>query len=59
MTMRAFIQQNREELDRCVWNFTAHRYRQPQKLTNDRERQEWIMNDEGLYLWAKREGVKI
>jgi hypothetical protein len=59
MTMRQFIKTNREEIDRCVWNHTTHRYNQPQRLTSDKERQEWILNEEGLYRWAKSEGVRI
>lgn len=59
MRMQEFIRINREEIDRCVWNFTAHRYNQPQRLTNDQERVEWVLNDEGLYRWAKSEGCKI
>ena len=26
---------------------------------NDEERRMWILNDEGLYLWARSEGVRI
>jgi len=26
---------------------------------NDEDREDWINNDEGLYLWAKREGVPL
>jgi hypothetical protein len=26
---------------------------------NDEERRLWILNDEILYLWAKREGVRV
>ena len=55
MSMRAFIRQNRAEIDRLI------------KLTmgecavrlNDRERELWIRNDYGLYLWATAEGVRV
>lgn len=59
MRLREFIKQNRQEIDRCVWNFTTHRYNQPQSLNSDKEREEWVMNDEGLYRWAQSEGCKI
>lgn len=59
MRLAQFIKDNREEIDRCVWNFTTHRYNQPQKPSNDAERRDWIMNDEGLYGWARAEGCKI
>jgi hypothetical protein len=26
---------------------------------NDRERGDWVSNDEGLYLWALRDGVDV
>lgn len=29
------------------------------KTFNDEERREWILNDEGLYNWARSEGVRI
>ncbi len=28
-------------------------------VANDEERRLWILNDEGLYEWARSEGVKI
>lgn len=59
MRMREFIKENRVEIDRLVFNHTTHRYGQAQTLKNDTERREWIMNDEGLYLWARSEGVNI
>jgi len=53
MTMRDFIKNNREELHACIDSVA------PQHPKNDGELQLWINNDESLYLWAKREGVKI
>jgi hypothetical protein len=50
MTIREFIRQNRKELDKAI-----HK-----ALPNyDEERRQWILNDEGLYLWARSEGVRI
>ena len=31
----------------------------PPPKHNDKERETWIMNDEGLYRWAKSEGVPV
>lgn len=54
-SMRQFIRENREELTEAIQRATgSQNYR-----LNDKEREAWILNDEGLYRWAKREGVKI
>ena len=29
-----------------------------QTALNDAERRNWILNDEGLYMWARSEGVR-
>lgn len=73
MTIREFIQQNREELDQsigralghvprtascsCPKSGTDHYHAAP--TLNDSERRQWILNDEGLYQWARSQGVKI
>jgi len=53
MTLQTFIKENREELDKYIAK--TH----PNFPKNDEERRLWILNDEGLYLWARSEGVKI
>lgn len=57
MTLRQFIRKHRAELDACIERALGgpdkHRYR------NDEERRQWVLNDEGLYRWARSEGVKI
>jgi hypothetical protein len=74
MTKAEFIRTNRVEIDAAinrVLNFvpsqascychlsgTDHRHNDEPKR-NDSERVEWLANDEGLYLWARREGVRI
>jgi len=55
MSMRQFIREHRDELDAII---RAARKRPNAKL-NDEERLQWIANDEGLYLWARREGVQV
>lgn len=53
MTLQNFIKTNRTELDNCIQNVG------PGAPKNDNERRLWIYNDEGLYNWARSEGVRI
>jgi len=53
MTLQNFIKENREELDECIKRVCKNCRR------NDNERRLWILNDEGLYRWARSCGVKI
>ena len=53
--MQRFIADNRGELDACIRRATSN----PNADIDDDERELWINNDEGLYLWAKAEGVDI
>ena len=55
MTMQDFLKENRAELDKAIRRALDN----PDFQLNDHERRLWVLNDEGLYLWAKREGVKI
>jgi len=48
-TLKEFIKEHREEIDELTQS--------PYK--NDEERRLWILNDIGLYGWAKSEGVKL
>jgi hypothetical protein len=53
--MKKFIQRNRQELDNAIYRVLApHRPR-----LNDRERAQWIANDESLYQWARESGVRV
>ena len=54
MPMREFIKVNRATIDGII----NQKCPNVGKL-NDADRREWIANDEGLYLWAKREGVRV
>jgi hypothetical protein len=53
MRFKEFIRAHREQIDHVI----RDRCSNVRKL-NDDDRQEWIMNDEVLYSWAKSEGVK-
>lgn len=53
MTLKQFIEENKEELDRCI-----HRVVPNVKLDYN-ERRLWIINDEFLYHRAKSCGCKI
>ncbi len=54
MTLANFIKENREELDRYIRRVNPDGPR----LDNE-ERRQWILNDEDLYNWARREGVDV
>lgn len=74
MTLKQFIYEHRQELDetinrvlghvprtascRCPLSGTDHTHNDAARL-DDAERRLWILNDEGLYRWARSEGVKI
>ena len=53
MIMQEFIKENRQELHECIDNVC------PEHPRNDSEIRLWILNDEGLYNWARSNGVKI
>jgi hypothetical protein len=50
--LRTWIKENREEIDKAI-----------KKVSNvsidDEERRIWVLNDEGLYSWARSEGVNV
>jgi hypothetical protein len=52
-SLRTWIKENRKEIDACIKRVCDNC-----KL-NDEERRGWVLNDEGLYLWAKSEGVNV
>ena len=62
-----FIHDHRAEIDQAIDSVTyRHNWRSrrgiipnPPPKHNDEERRGWVLNDEGLYNWARSEGVKI
>lgn len=66
-SMKDFIRENRSEIDDVI-NSVLYRHDgnggrgkipDPAPARNDDDRKDWIFNDEGLYNWARREGVRI
>ena len=53
MKLTEFIRVNKEEIDIAIKRVC------PEVRLNNTERELWINNDEGLYLWAKSCGVKL
>jgi len=52
-TMAAFLKEHRAEIDAAI------RRQVPEARIDNHERRLWIMNDEGLYNWARAEGVRV
>ncbi len=73
MTLKDFIKDNRVELDAAINRVLGHVPRtascscplsgtdhmHENDTLNDAERRQWILNDEGLYRWARSNGVRI
>ena len=55
MTLTQFIKEHRQELDEAIDRALNGNH----NLKNDNERRLWVLNDEGLYDWARSEGVRI
>ena len=53
MNMQEFIDDHRGELDTLIRGVLNR----PNQALDDEEREEWINNDKGLYLWAQDKGV--
>ena len=53
MTLTQFIRKNKEEIDKVIKRDNTN------CNLNNEERRLWILNDEGLYNWARSEDVNI
>lgn len=54
MSLSQFIKENRAEIDAAI------KRANPNQVTfNDGERRLWVLNDEGLYRWARSNRVRI
>lgn len=62
-SLTQFIKENRTQLDKAINDHLTRYDKKPFVrdivYLNDEERRKWILNDEGLYNWARSEGVKI
>lgn len=58
MTLTAFIRENRAEIDRVILTEMNAGRRNPiqPSVLDDETREDWIANNESLYLWALSEG---
>jgi hypothetical protein len=54
VSLRAWIKEHRAEIDAAVWRVVSNL-----GPLNDNDRREWVANDEGLFNWAKSEGVNV
>jgi hypothetical protein len=55
MSMRDFIKENKEDIKAGIRNVL----RDPSAPLSESDIREWIMNDEGLYNWARSSGVRV
>lgn len=53
MNMATFIRQNKDDIDRVIKKQCSN------CPLSDKERRLWVLNDEQLYNWARKEGVRI
>lgn len=64
MTMRQFIKENKDLIDIAIyrrlgdWEQGTNHSISGMKLNNS-DREDWILNDEGLYRYARMQGVRI
>ena len=54
MEMSTFIQNNRHHIDHVIRSVCSNC-----QIEDDDDREEWILNHEGLYEWARSEGVDV
>jgi hypothetical protein len=59
MTLEKFIRDNKQELSRCILQACDGAPTNSHGNVTNKECRLWIMNDEGLYRWARSEGVDI
>lgn len=53
-SMRTFVRENRALIDSVAARVCGQHIKM-----NDDEREDWVLNDEGLYLKAQNEGVDV
>lgn len=55
-SLAKWIAEHRAELDECIARALKM---EKNPRANDHERRLWVLNDEGLYRWARSEGVNV
>ena len=55
MTLKQFITENKIDIDAGIRRALGR----PDYSLNNEERRQWVLNDEGLYRWARSCGVRI
>jgi len=56
VSIAKFVQRHRQEIDRII--LSGHGMRNYRHKISDDDRKKWVLNDDYLYRWARREGVK-
>jgi len=74
MTRRQWLKENRVEIDAAINRSLNHvpssascfcpksgtdHYHDDNCPINDEDRWQWVQNDEGLYNWARQDGVQV
>jgi hypothetical protein len=54
ISLTEFIKQHRKEIDEAIKRAVPNN-----QYFNDEERRQWVLNDPGLYGWARSSGVNI
>ncbi len=57
--LRRWIREHREDIDNRISAACKNTKEERRGYCNDYERRLWVLNDSGLYFWAKSEGVNI
>lgn len=55
-SLKQWIRENRRQIDAAIAQALGMA-RNP--IPNDAERRLWVLNDEGLYNWARSEGIDV
>lgn len=53
LSLAQWIKANRREIDQCIRRVCDN------CRIDDAERKLWVLNDEGLYNWARHDGARV
>jgi len=57
MTLSEFVEDNASEIDQVILGYLTPAQFESQNIDDD-DREDWVLNDEGLYTWAVDAGVE-